>query len=314
MSVVLRVDKPGLYTTLQDLGRSHHRSSGVPVGGAMDRFALTAANRLVGNPDGAGALEIALTGPVLTAIAGCLVAVTGGDLQPAVNGEPVPGWTSLYLAVGDRLSFGPRRLGARAYLAVAGGLAGDRWLGSVSLYRLVGRGGIQGRALKAGDELELAAEPALPLVAGRSLPELYHPPYPQAGGTELEAIAGPQLVSHLSPASRRLFFSQEYELSTDADRMGFRLEGEPLQIKGPEMVSFGLAFGCVQVPWSGQPILLMADHQTAGGYPVAAGVVRADLPLAAQLMPGDKLRFRETTVEAAQQRWRELRAGLDQIR
>ena len=313
MNPVLKVEKPGLFTTLQDLGRPHHRSSGVPVGGAMDRFALVAANRLVGNPDGAGALEIALAGPTLVALRGCLVAITGGDLQPAVNGEEVPGWTSLYLAEGDRLSFGARRLGARAYLALAGGIAGDRWLGSVSLYRLVARGGIQGRPLRAGDELELAADPPRPMVTDRSLAERFHPPYSGRGGAEVEAIPGPQLSSHLSPASRKLFFSQSYELTTDADRMGFRLEGEPLEISGPEMISFGLAFGCVQVPWSGKPILLMADHQTAGGYPVAAGVIRADLPLAAQLLPGDRLRFRETTIEAAQLRWRELRAGLDEI-
>ena len=279
----------------------------------MDRFALVAANRLVSNPDGAGALEIALSGPTLVALRGCLVAVTGGDLQPAVNGDEVPGWTAIYLAEGDRLSFGRRRLGARAYLALAGGIAGDRWLGSVSLYRLVAKGGIQGRPLKAGDELEQAAEAARPMVAGRSLSDRFRPPYARSGEAQLQAVAGPQLISHLSPASRRLFFSQSYELSTDADRMGFRLEGEALEIKGPEMISFGLAFGCVQVPWSGKPILLMADHQTAGGYPVAAGVIRADLPLAAQLLPGDHLSFRETTVEAAQQRWRDLRAGLETI-
>ena len=310
---VLRVEQPGLFTTLQDLGRPHHRASGVPVSGAMDRFAIAAANRLAGNPEGAGALECLLAGPALVALAPCLVAVTGGDLGLQVNGHDAPAWTSIFLAEGDRLSFSGRRLGARAYVAVAGGFAGDRWLGSVSTFLLVGRGGIHGRPLKAGDVLELAAEPPRPLVSGRELAETARPAYAKPHEVAvLDAVPGPQ-ATRLSPASRKLFHAQEYEVSKDADRMGFRLEGEPLEVKGPELVSFGLAFGCVQVPWSGKPILLMADHQTAGGYPVVTGVVRASLPIAAQLVPGDRLRFRDTGVEKAQAAWRQLAAGLETI-
>ena len=312
-SGVFRVEQPGLFTTLQDLGRPNHRSSGVPVGGAMDRFAFAAANRLVGNPEGAAALECALLGPSLVALRACLVAVTGGDLGLLLNGREAPSWTSLYLSEGDRLSFAGRRQGARAYVGVAGGFGGQRWLGSYSTFLLIGKGGMHGRPLKAGDTLETAAEEPRPLVAGRTLPEPARPLYPRPHElTVLEAVPGPQ-AKRLSPPSRKLFYGQDYQVSKDADRMGFRLEGEPLEVKGPELISFGLAFGCVQVPWSGQPILLMADHQTAGGYPVVAGVARADLPLAAQLMPGDRLRFRETTVERAQDRWRELRAALESI-
>jgi antagonist of KipI len=305
---VLKVEQPGLQTLIQDLGRPGHRLAGVPPGGAMDRFALMAANRLVANPEGAGALECMLNGPTLVALARCLVAITGADLDPRVNGQEVAGWTSFWLAEGDRLSFGRRRSGARAYLAVAGGVGGDRWLGSVATYQLVGRGGIQGRSLKAGDELELAAEAARPAVVGRRLAERLRPAYSRQ--PVLGAVDGPHL-RHLSAAGRRSFHGQAWKLSRDADRMGYRLEGEELDIKGPEMISFGLAFGCVQVPPSGQPIILMADHQTAGGYPVVAGVCRADLPLAAQLLPGDEVRFQPVTVTAAQERWRSLRAGLE---
>ena len=117
----------------------------------------------------------------------------------------------------------------------------------------------------------------------------------------------------MAPDSRELFFSQEYEISRDSDRMGYRLEGEKLEMKGPELLSFGLTYGCVQVPRSGQPILLMADHQTVGGYPVVAVVVRADLPIAAQLLPGDKLRFWPTSVPAAQKRWMELMRALQRL-
>lgn len=298
-----------MFTTLQDLGRPHHRSSGVSVGGAMDRFALVVANRLVGNDAGAGCLEIVLRGLALIAETGCLAAITGGDLEPRVNGQEVPGWTSIYLAKGDRLTFGSRRSGARAYLAVAGGLDGERWLGSVSTYLLIGRGGIRGRVLRAGDELSLAAEPTRKLAVGRHLPKTSRPAYSASNSPELAAVPGPQLHL-LPPASRRIFFQQEYEVSPDSDRMGYRLAGEMLEIEGPELLSFGLTFGNVQVPGSGQPILLMADCQTAGGYPVIAGVVRADLPIAAQLLPGDKLRFRRTSVEAGQRRWRELMSAV----
>lgn len=310
MTAVLRVEAPGLQTTVQDLGRPGNRLAGVPPGGAMDRFAIAAANRLVGNPDGAGALECMLTGPTLVALRGCLVAVTGADFDPGVNGAEAPTWTSFWLAEGDRLSFAGRRSGARAYVAVGGGIAGDQWLGSVATYLLVARGGIHGRPLKAGDELLAAGPPARPAVSGRHLPERLRPPYTDA--PELAAVPGPH-AQMVAVASRKRLFAQDWEVSRDADRMGYRLDGEKLELKGPEMISFGLAFGCVQVPASGLPILLMADHQTAGGYPVVAGVARASLPLAAQLLPGNRLRLCETPVDTAQAHWRELRAGLESI-
>jgi antagonist of KipI len=308
---VLRVEAAGMFTTIQDLGRPGRRAAGVPPGGAMDRFALAAANLLVGNAEGAAALECALGGPTLVSARSCLVAVAGADFGATLNGRPLPGWTGLFLSAGDRLSFTGRRWGARIYLAVAGGLAADRWLGSAATYVLVGRGGVHGRPLQAGDELELAGPPPRPLVAGRCLPEPLRPAY--RAEPELAAVAGPHL-GHLPAASRRQLFAQQWTVSRDADRMGYRLEGEPLAVKGDELVSFGLAMGCVQVPPAGQPILLMADHQTAGGYPVVAGVSRAGLPLAAQLLPGQHVRFRETTVEAAQADWRSLRASLDTLR
>jgi antagonist of KipI len=308
---LLRVEDPGPFTLIQDLGRPGRRAAGVTPSGAMDRFALAAANLLVGNPEGAGGLECALAGPTLVALSACVVAVTGADFQPMLNGGPVPGWTSLFLAEGDRLNFGGRTGGARVYLAAAGGIAGERWLGSVSTQLLVGRGGLHGRPLKAGDELFPAGPLPRPAVAGRVLPQPSRPAY--AAEPELAAIAGPH-VRRLAAASRRAFFREQWTVGRDSDRMGYRLEGRELEIGGPDLVSFGLAMGCVQVPPAGQPIVLMADHQTAGGYPVVAGVARADLPLLAQLLPGDHLRFREVTVEAAQDEWRRLRAGLNGLR
>ncbi|TMC12425.1 MAG: biotin-dependent carboxyltransferase [Chloroflexi bacterium] len=307
---VLLVEKPGLLTTVQDLGRPGHRAFGVPPSGALDRFALAAANRLVGNPEGAAGLECALNGPLLLALEPCLIAVTGADFTPCVNGGEIPLWTGVYLAAGERLSFSGRRGGARCYVAVAGGLAGKRWLGSLSTYLLVEKGGFDGRTLEAGDELELAGTPPRPLVSGRHLSRRLLPDY----GREpvLAALPGPH-YARLARASRTALWKSSFEVTRDADRMGFRLDGPQLEVTGRELLSLGLTMGAVQLPLGGQPILLMADHQTAGGYPVVVGVARAALPLAAQLLPGDRLSFAEVGLAEAQDAWRRLRRSLEEI-
>ena len=300
-----------MFTTIQDLGRPGRRASGVPPGGALDRFALSAANLLVGNPEGAAGLECALSGPTLLALRSCLVAITGADFEATLNGRPVAAWTSTFLSEGDCLAFGDRRWGGRVYIAIEGGLVGDRWLGSASTYLLVGRGGVHGRVVKAGDELAPQGASIRAAVAGRELAEPLRPVY--SAEPELAAVDGPHLRMLTAPA-RRALFKERWTVSRDADRMGYRLEGTPLEVKRDELLSFGLAMGCVQVPPSGEPILLMADHQTAGGYPVVTCVARCDLPLAAQLLPGEHLRFRRETVEGAQARWRQLRESLDALK
>jgi antagonist of KipI len=276
----------------------------------MDRFALAAANRLVGNPEGAAALECALNGPVLLALEACLIAVTGADFTPTLNGTEIPSWTGVYLPAGERLAFAGRRWGARCYVAVAGGLAANRWLGSHSTYLLVEKGGYDGRTLEAGDRLALAAAAPRPLIAGRHLSRRFLPGYSREPG--LVTVAGPHL-NRLSRPSRAAVWKSTFEVSRDADRMGYRLEGPGLDLSGRELLSIGLTAGAVQLPMGGQPILLMADHQTAGGYPVILGVGRASLPLAAQLLPGDRLSFREATLAEAQLEWRRLRDVLDEI-
>jgi antagonist of KipI len=307
---LLLVEKPGPLTTIQDLGRPAQRSYGVPPSGAMDRFALIAGNRLVGNADGAPALECSVGGPTLVALQGCVVAVTGADFGMRVEDEEAPLWTSFFLAAGERLSFSGRRFGARAYIAVAGGFAASLWLGSASTFLLVERGGLQGRPLRTGDHLARAAEAPRPLIAGRRLPASALPDYSREPA--LGALAGPHLA-RLTPASRRRLWRDSFEVARDSDRMGYRLDGAPLELAGRELLSLGLAVGALQVPASGRPILLMADHQTAGGYPVALGVGRAWLPLAAQLLPGDRLSFRKVDATAALEGWRRLWAGLEAI-
>jgi antagonist of KipI len=307
---VLRVIEPGLFTTVQDLGRPQAIAAGVPSGGAMDRFAHRAANLTVGNVEGDATLECTLTGPHLVAEHSCLVAITGADLDPRVNGQAAPTWTGIFLGQGDRLSFGGRRSGGRAYIAVAGGIDADRWLGSASTYMLAARGGMHGRNLKAGDQIGTAREATRPAVSGHQLAERLRPQY---SDHTLFAIGGPH-IKRLDPQGRALLFGASFKVSREADRMGYRLDGPRLATSGDELLSFGLTAGAVQVPHGGQPILLMADHQTAGGYPVVATVVSGSMPVAAQMVPGDELIFKEVTLERARQMRAALAAALDTLR
>jgi antagonist of KipI len=310
LTTVLRVIEPGLFTTVQDLGRPHAIAAGVPPGGAMDRFAHRAANLVVGNAEGDATLECTLTGPHLVAEHSCLVAITGADLDPRVNGQVAPMWTGIFLGQGDHLTFGGRRSGGRSYIAVAGGIEADRWLGSLSTSLLAARGGFHGRNLKAGDQIGTAREATRPAVSGRNLLEHLRPLYDDH---TLFSIAGPH-IKRLDPEGRGMLFGAAFKVSREADRMGYRLDGPRLATSGDELLSFGLTAGVVQVPHGGQPILLMADHQTAGGYPVVATVVSASMPVAAQLVPGDELHFKEVTLDRARQMRLALAAALDTLR
>jgi len=301
MTPALRVVTPGLLTTIQDQGRPHAIPSGVPPGGAMDRFAHSAANLLVWNDPSAATLECTITGPRLVAERACVIAITGGDLAPRINGQEAPAWTSIALAGGDELAFGGRRLGARAYIAVAGGIVGDRWLGSMSTNLMVARGGMHGRALLAGDVIT-AGEPLSEPPLGTSLDVGRRPDYADRA---LHAIPGPHPLAAL--------FGAQFRLSADSNRMGYRLDGDPLRAPGAEILSFAVVAGTVQVPPDGKPILLMADHQTAGGYPVAAVVVSASMPIAAQLAPGDGVRFAEISTERALAMRAAQRGALDSL-
>ena len=308
MTEVLRVHEPGLFTTIQDTGRLHAIASGVPPGGAMDRFAHSAANLIVGNDRSAATLECTLTGPGLLIEAPCLVAVTGADFDLRVNGAPAPAWIAISLRAGDELAFAGRRRGARAYLAVAGGILGDRWLGSMSTNVMAARGGMHGRPLATGDVIA-AGQSAMAAVTGRGLARQLRPRYDEH---TLHLVAGPH-ISRLGADARAALFSSAFVVSPDSNRMGYRLEGPGLETSGEELLSFGLVAGALQLPSSGQPILLMADHQTAGGYPVVATVVSASMAVAAQLAPGDEVRFAETSIETALQMRAVQREALESL-
>ena len=286
--------EPGLLTTIQDLGRPHAVTAGVPAGGAMDRFAHTAANLLAGNDRGAATVECTLIGPRLRALRDCVIALAGADLQPRVNGVEVDTWTAFGLNDGDELSFGRRRDGARLYIAIAGGFLGDRWLGSLATNLMSARGGMHGRALAAGDLLG-AGQSLVPHETGRTLGASMRPRY---GDHALRTVAGPH-AGRLTASSREALHAATFTLHHDSNRMGYRLEGHRLETEGDDILSFALVAGAVQLPRGGRPILLMADHQTAGGYPVVATVVSASMPVAAQLAPGDEVRFEAVSLEEA---------------
>jgi antagonist of KipI len=313
--MALTVLDPGLLTTVQDLGRTGCQHLGVPVSGAMDRFALMAANRLVGNPPGAAGLEALWLGPALGADIDCLVAASGAGFTLEVDGRSFPLWLAVWVRRGQVLRLaadepnGPP--GCWGYLAAAGGVDVPPVLGSRSTYLRGGFGGFQGRPLQAGDVLLLGASSGeLAAGAGRSLAEAYRPAYGER--PTLEVIPGPQEAA-FSDGGLAAFLEGEYAVSLASDRMGYRLEGPPIQHISPaDILSEPVALGAVQVPADGQPLVLLADRQTVGGYTKVATVVSADLPALVQSPPGEgRVRFRATSVEAAQSRWRRLMGGLE---
>jgi antagonist of KipI len=289
LTETLRVVQPGILTTIQDTGRPNAVASGVPPGGAMDRFAHSAANLIVGNDRGAATLECTLAGPRLVATRSCVIAITGGDLGPSI-----PMWSAIQLAAGDEVAFAGRRSGARAYIAIGGGVIGDRWLGSMSTNLMCARGGMHGRPLVAGDVIS-TGEWHDPPVAGRTLDEQLRPDYTDRS---LRVIRGPH-YARLSHEAQHELWTAAFVVNPSSNRMGYRLDGATLEAPGDELLSFPVLAGVVQLPSGGQPILLMADHQTAGGYPVIATVTTASMPVAAQLAPGDELRFEDTSIDDA---------------
>ena len=277
----MSISRPGLFTTVQDLGRWGHQSSGVPVSGAMDRCSHRLANRLVGNDDSDATLEVTLLGPEIAFTGETVVAVAGALFDLALDGAPMAIHERIAVRSGSILKWGGRRQGARAYLAVEGGVDVPLILGSRSTHVLTGMGGLDGRALRAGDRLTTVDRST----AGRNAGLSASAPFAVPGdGAVLRTIPGEaQLFEQLARSA--------FHVSARSDRMGYRLEGPIVHSAGGELISASVATGTVQVTPTGQAILLMADHATTGGYPVAGTVIAADVPVAAQLAPGNVVRF-----------------------
>ena len=299
MTAALKVLAPGLHTTVQDLGRPGYQAIGVPVSGALDGFSLRLANALVGNFSGSPALEILLSGPTLEVAADTVrVALAGAGASLAIGAERkrvLGAGQSVTLLCGEVFQIVPGEQSACCYLAAAGGIAVPLVLGSTSTYVRAAIGGIEGRALRCGDVVPLGVACA----SARAELRLPSPP-PAAGEQPIRVVLGPQQEYFTAEAVAALLGS-EFRVSPNADRMGMRLDGPRLRHRhGWDIVSDAIATGAIQVPGSGQPILLLADHQTTGGYPKIATVVSADLPVVGRRRPGDALRFVAITVETAE--------------
>jgi antagonist of KipI len=310
--VALTVLRAGVLSTLQDRGRWGWQHVGVPVGGAMDEMSHRAASMLVGNSEDDVTLEVTITGPLLQFGEETIFALCGGDFQPRIGGKSVPMARPVLARAGVQLDLGQCRLGARVYLAVAGGFDVVPVLGSRSTYLRAGFGGFEGRALRRGDVL-----PTRPRPVG-----LYPALWQQlAGGASFVAPkwsveANTALMAHrhhnirfvpgrhwhgFAPEVRERFCATEYRIAPNSDRMGYRLNGPELPFADAgSLLSEGVTFGTIQVPPDGKPIVLMANRQTTGGYPRIGEVASVDLPLLAQLPPGDTVRFTQITLDQAQ--------------
>src|SRR5262245_59020155 len=284
----VRVIKPGMLTTIQDRGRWGLQARGVPVAGPMDPASHRLANALVGNDGDAATLEITLLGPELEFEAERVIAVAGGEFEMTLDNKPVPMHAPFIVSAESRLRFGARRRGARAYLAMAGGIAIPPTLGSRSTHLTSALGGFDGRALRTGDLLPLGN----PADARRTAPALTESLVPLPDHhARIRVLPGPQ-VDYFGPDAIELLQSKPYVVEQNSDRMGFRLSGPRLpHLRGADIISDATPLGALQVPASGQPILLMADRQTSGGYPKIATVISADISVAGQLGPGDTIEF-----------------------
>jgi len=305
MSLLL-VEDAGPLTTVQDLGRPGYLRVGIPASGPMDREAFLLANRLVGNPDTAAGLECTLIGPRLAFTDERLVAITGADMAPTVNGAPVPAWQGLRVRAGDVLRLGPARSGVRAYLAIAGGVDTPPVLGSRATYVRGRLGGLEGRALRKGDRLPLGR-------VGAARPRRVQPErVPTYGGEpELAVVLGPQ-DDRFTAAGIAALFEGPYQMLPQNDRMGARLQGPFIEhTRGHDIISDGVALGGIQVIGEGQPIVLLADRQSTGGYTKIGTVCSFDIGRIAQVKPGGRLHFRRVTVAEAHAMLRQSLRALD---
>ena len=300
--MALRVLKPGMLTTVQDVGRWGQQQSGVPVAGPMDWYSHRLANQLVGNDDRAALLEITVLGPELEADADTTCVVTGAEFDLTAGDVELPHGVPFILAAGERLRFGNRRKGARAMLAVGGGFDVAQTFGSRATSLAARMGPFSGRPVMAGDVLPVGDSNTTSRRSGRPLamPE---------SGARVRVMRGPDDAAFSGSAYETLLHSR-FIVTPESNRMGYRLAGLPIEVGAGEILSAATPMGSLQVPRSGHPILLMADRQTTGGYPRIATVITADLPIAGQLAPGDWIEFDACTRADALEALRARAAGL----
>ena len=291
----LVVEAPGLFTTVQDLGREGFGPIGVSASGAADPISVRIGNRLVGNPKGAAALEMTLVGGAFTFERAAVIAATGADFGPSLDGVAMPMWTSIEIREGETVRFVASSSGARAYLCIRGGIAVEPFLGSASTHVLRGLGGFEGRALRKGDGVEVGATNSLfrkRSLSAKALERLQ----PRK---VIRVTDGPQ-SDWFAESARKALCGNTFRMSEQSNRLGIRLEGPPIQLEASrEMITEGVSLGAIQVPPSGQPIILFVEQQTTGGYPKIANVISADLHSLGQLRPRDEIRFERIEMSEA---------------
>ncbi|MCU4175262.1 biotin-dependent carboxyltransferase family protein [Carboxylicivirga sp. N1Y90] len=300
----ITVINPGLFSTFQDEGRENHQHIGMPVGGAMDKYALQLANYLVSNQTNEACLEMTLTGATLRFNFDTNIAITGGKCVVLLNGKQAKSHRTLVIKTNDQIDIQNITEGARSYLAIAGGFNLPIIMASKSTYIKGKLGGFKGRALMVGDEIEI--NKISKKCKRRRISRKHIPQYPQH--VELRIIPGPE-KDRFEWEGIKHFLCSDYELSPQCDRMGYRLNGPKIgQINNnADIISSAISFGTIQVPSDGKPIIMMADRQTTGGYTRIAQVVSADHHILAQLKPGDKIRFKEVTLNEAHQLYKKMK-------
>jgi antagonist of KipI len=310
---IIEVIKGGALSTVQDLGRYGYQRFGVPVSGALDQFALRVGNLLVGNEEGDAGLEATFLGPTLRFHFNATIAITGADLSPVLDGQPIPGWVTVSVPEGSTLSFKGPKDGIRSYICVRGGIDVPIVMGSRSTFTRSQFGGFHGRALAAGDMVPVAdthsdtLQPAERSLASRDVPRYGH-------NHTLRVTMGPQ-DDAFTTEGMDTFLASEFTVSPMFDRMGNRLEGPVIQHKkSADIVSDGTTRGAVQVPGSGKPIVLLADCGTTGGYTKIATVISTDLSRMAQAQPGDTVAFRSVSLEEAHRALSEQEAFIASLR
>ncbi|WP_432653142.1 biotin-dependent carboxyltransferase family protein [Salibacterium salarium] len=307
---MIKVLKPGFLTTVQDLGRTGYQKDGFIVSGAMDSFSLRVGNILVGNSEKEAGLEITLQGPVLSVEEDTIIAITGGDLSPTIENEVLPMWRPVYVKKGSVIEWGSAKSGCRAYLTVAGGVDVPKVMGSKSTYLRAAIGGFEGRQLKKGDILltekmiDYSLLPVFDKVHRAYSTVSWQAQYPhhfsQLGTKKVRVLPGMH-YSQFTKKSLDAFFHESFQVNTQSDRMGYRLSGSLLERRQKdEILSEAVTLGTIQVPADGNPVILLADRQTTGGYPRIGQVAATDISVVAQTKPGEYLTFEEISWEEAE--------------
>ncbi len=317
----IKVINPGLSTTVQDLGRPGYFHLGIPLSGAMDRYALRTANMLVGNEEGAACLEAVFMGPELEFKRDCTIAVTGAAMPVKLDGSEKEGWTSIQVKSGQVISFDYLKSGARVYIAVSGGISVPQALGSRSTYAIGALGGVEGRPVAANDTLPVAN--AKGAAEGRAVPAKLQ----RGPNTPAELRVLPGLYWHrLTEQAGKNFFDDEWKVAPEADRMGYRFRGGHELEFNDRKQPFGAGsdpsnivdgcypYGSIQVPGGTEPIVLHRDAVSGGGYFMLGTVIAADMDLIGQLQPHTASRFVKVDMEQALQARQDRRAQLDEIR